>query len=217
MVACVLIPRFSLRVACPERFREAVALAPSPGGRQAVGEVSAAAEAAGVEAGMRLGEALARCPSLGLIPADPARAGERWDELMERLEGIGAEVESERSGEAFFAVEGLRRIHGGEVAGVVAAARSAAPMPVRIGVSRGWSRRWCSARSLVKRRSIHGHRVRMPKAMPGNRMAGQNTSDRVKPNRFRSQGGPRRRAPSRKPMYQSGWAGEVTLNGSNGP
>jgi protein ImuB len=41
------------------------------------------------------------------------------------LESIGAAVESERSGEAFFAVDGLRGIHGGASAGVLAAAREA--------------------------------------------------------------------------------------------
>jgi protein ImuB len=135
MVACVLIPRFSLRVACPGRLEEAVALAPLPGGRQAVGEVSRAAEADGVEAGMAIGEALARCPSLGLVPSDPVGVAERWDRLLERLEGIGAAVESERPGEAFFEVDGLLGIHGGTVEGVLATAREAARAPVRVALA----------------------------------------------------------------------------------
>jgi nucleotidyltransferase/DNA polymerase involved in DNA repair len=135
MIACVLIPGFSLRVACPDLLDEPLALAPQPGDRQAVGEVSGAAEADGVEAGMPLGEALARCPSLRLIPSDPARVAERWDRLLGRLEGIGAAVESERPGEAFFAVDGLLGIHGGAVAGVIAAAREVAQTPVRIAVA----------------------------------------------------------------------------------
>lgn len=84
---------------------------------------------------MLLGEALARCPSLRLIGADPVRVAEHWDELLSRLEGIGAAVESERPGEAFFSVEGLRGIHGGEVAGVLGAAREAARVPVRIAAA----------------------------------------------------------------------------------
>jgi protein ImuB len=84
---------------------------------------------------MALGEALARCPSLSLVPADPARAAESWDGLLERLEGIGAAVESGRPGEAFFAAEGLRAMYGGEIAGVIGAARSAAQMPVRIAIA----------------------------------------------------------------------------------
>jgi protein ImuB len=100
-----------------------------------VGEVSCAAEADGVEAGMPLGEALARCPSLRLVPADPVGVSERWDRLLERLEGIGAAVESERPGEAFFEVDGLLGIHGGAVDGVLAAARRAARGPVRVAVA----------------------------------------------------------------------------------
>lgn len=100
-----------------------------------MGEVSRAAEAAGVHSEMRLGEALARCPSLGLITADPDRVAELWDELLARLEGIGAAVESERPGEAFFAVDGLLGIHGGEASGVIAAAREAAATPVRIAAA----------------------------------------------------------------------------------
>jgi protein ImuB len=45
--------------------------------------------------------------------------------MVRSLEGIGAAVESQRSGEAFFAVDGLRGIHGGGSAGVLAAARQA--------------------------------------------------------------------------------------------
>jgi protein ImuB len=45
--------------------------------------------------------------------------------MVRRLEAIGAAVESERAGEAFFAVDGLRGIHGGNSAGVIAAARAA--------------------------------------------------------------------------------------------
>ncbi|MBA2240618.1 MAG: hypothetical protein H0W09_05160, partial [Solirubrobacterales bacterium] len=71
VVACALVPRFSLLVALGGR-REAmgdpVALAPEAGGPQTVGESSGAAEAFGVRAGMGLSEALARCPALGLVP-----------------------------------------------------------------------------------------------------------------------------------------------------
>ncbi|HKP09183.1 MAG TPA: hypothetical protein VJT76_00545, partial [Gaiella sp.] len=65
MIACLLIPGFELRAALRSRPRLAVvpaALAPEPGREQLVGEVSAAAEAFGIHPGMRLGEALARCP-----------------------------------------------------------------------------------------------------------------------------------------------------------
>jgi protein ImuB len=135
MIACVLIPRFSLRIACPDRLHEPIALTPLPGSRSAVGEISRAAETTGIHAGMALAEALARCPSLRLVPADPALVAERWDALLVGLEEIGAAVESERPGEAFFAVDGLQGFHGGDVAGVLAATRGAMQMPVRIAAA----------------------------------------------------------------------------------
>src|SRR6201746_72322 len=55
--------------------------------------------------------------------ADPVEAAERTEALVRRLEAIGAAVESERVGEAFFAVDGLRGIHGGDSAGVLATGR----------------------------------------------------------------------------------------------
>ena len=71
-------------------------------------------------------------------PADPDRRAipeDLWEGVVRSLEGIGAAVESEQPGEAFFAGDGLRGIHGGEIAGVAAAARAAAGMPVRIAVA----------------------------------------------------------------------------------
>src|SRR3954452_4582645 len=72
-------------------------------------------------------------PELAL--ADPVGAGELTEELLRRLERIGAAVESERPGEAFFTLDGLRGLYGGERAGVLAVARQVAEMEVRIGVA----------------------------------------------------------------------------------
>ena len=47
--------------------------------------------------------------------ADPVAAAERTEAMVRALEAIGAAVESEGSGEAFFAVDGLRGIHGERV------------------------------------------------------------------------------------------------------
>src|SRR4051812_18527032 len=110
-VACALIPRFRLVAAVAEReiLKRPAALAPEPGAAQLIGEVTAAAERFGLRAGMRMGEALSRCPQLALIPPDPERAESSWEEALRRLEGLGAEVESDRAGEAFFEVGGLER------------------------------------------------------------------------------------------------------------
>src|SRR5919197_1967609 len=128
MVVCVLISRFELSTAVGARkelLRAPVALAPEADREQVVGEVSGAAEALGVHAGMRLSEALARSPDLRLVAADPERAATTWGAVCGALEGIGAAVESRRTGEAYFEVDGLRRLYGGSVEGVIARARQA--------------------------------------------------------------------------------------------
>jgi protein ImuB len=138
MVVCVLLPRFELTVAAGGRAALAAgpaALAPEPGREPVVGEASAAAEAHGVRAGMRLGEAMARCPELMLVAPDPAGVADAWDRLLVALEGIGAGVEDGAPGIAWFDAEGLQRLHGGSAEGVVAAARRALGVPARIGVA----------------------------------------------------------------------------------
>ncbi len=138
MVICVLSPRFELVAALGDTralLLEPVALAPEAGAEQAIGEVSAAAEAFGVVRGVRLGEALARCPELRLVPPDPLRVRELWNMVLDRLEGIGAAVESDRAGTAFFAAEGIEGIHGDGLDGVLAAARRAAGAGIRMGAA----------------------------------------------------------------------------------
>ncbi len=138
VIACALIPRFTL-LAVVEGRRELLlrpmALAPEPGGPQAVGEASGPAEAFGVHAGMRLGEALARCPELALVPPDPERAETAWEDALRRLEEIGAAVEPGRPGEAFFEAGGLRGLYG-TVERALRRARDAIGPPVRLGAGR---------------------------------------------------------------------------------
>lgn len=137
MIACVLLPRFALATAVGDRselLQAPAALAPEPGGAQKVGEVSPPAEAHGVHPGLRLGEALARCPELTLVPPDPAGVADRWERLLVRLESMGAAVEPERPGLACFDARGLLRLHGG-IEGVVAAARRALRVPARFGIA----------------------------------------------------------------------------------
>jgi protein ImuB len=133
VVCCALIPRLALVAALGERremIGRQVALAPEPDGPQVIGEVSGAAEAFGVRAGMRLAEALSRCPALILIPPDPARAEAGWEHTLRRLEAIGAAVEPGRAGEAFFAIEPLIPLYGG-THGVLARVRQAVGPPAR--------------------------------------------------------------------------------------
>jgi protein ImuB len=147
MIVCVLLPRFELTIAAGDRtelLQKPVALAPEPGGVQQVGVVSLAAEAFGVHPGMRLGEALARCPRLMLVPPDPAGVADFWERMLVRLESVGAAVEPERPGLVCFDASGLLRLHGGraptasaseQLVGVLAAVRKALRVPARFGVA----------------------------------------------------------------------------------
>ena len=157
MVACVHLPRFELVAAAEgsslaRRALAGGALAVAPpvsaegaaaAGR--LGEVSGAAEAHGVSSGMLLGEALARCPELVLLPGNPVRAQELWESLLEALESVGAAVEPDGDEEpgrrsaparglAFFETAGLSGLHGSRE-GTVAAARRALGRPARIGLA----------------------------------------------------------------------------------
>ena len=149
MIVCVMIPRFPLAAALgeggdrrqagvPDRralLAEAAALAPEAGREQLVGEVSASAEAFGVVPGMRVGEALARCPELRLVPPDPEAVRDRWGRLLDRLEAIGAAPESECAGTAYFDAAGLTGIHGGTLERVLTATRSTLAVPLRLGAA----------------------------------------------------------------------------------
>ncbi|HXB16948.1 MAG TPA: hypothetical protein VNV44_14530 [Solirubrobacteraceae bacterium] len=158
MVACVYLPRFELVAAAEgsSLARQALAggaLAVAPpvnaGGAAAagrLGEVSGAAEAHGVSRGMLLGEALARCPELVLLPGNPVRVEEIWESSLRALESIGAAVEQAEGdlepgrrsmparGLAFFETGGLNGLHGTRE-GTIAAARRALGRPARIGLA----------------------------------------------------------------------------------
>lgn len=171
MVVAVLLSRFELVIAAGGRAalaRGPAALAPEPGREQHVGEVSSSAEAFGVHKGMRLGEALARCPSLALIPPDPVGVADAWEKVIARLESVGAAVESDAPGLAFFDASSLARLHGGVsdsasaearlarigpppwLTGVINAVRAALRLPARIGAGPS---RFCALAGAVKARS----------------------------------------------------------------
>ena len=149
VVVCVLIPRFALLAALGDRralLSEPVALAPEAGREQTVGEVSAPAEAFGIVAGMRVGEALSRCPELRLEPPDPEGVRGLWHEVLDRIESIGAAPESQHAGAAFFAAGGLEGLHGGDLAGVLDATRRALGPGSRLGAAESRFAAHCAAR-----------------------------------------------------------------------
>jgi protein ImuB len=157
-VGSVLIPRFSLLAAVGgrrEMLSGPIALAPEAGREQVVGEVSGAAEAFGIRPGMLVAEALGRCPELVLHPPDPGRTASGWEQVLRRLEAIGAAVESGRPGEAFFAVDGLRGLWGPGRRDVLARAGRAVAMPARIAAAPSrFCARAAAATARGRRRAI---------------------------------------------------------------
>ena len=139
MIACVVIPGFELRAALRARPRlalEPAALAPEPGSEPLLGPVTAAAEAAGVEPGMRLGEALGMCPSLQLVDPDPASAEEAWEQIVRRLEDAGFAVDPAAPGCAYFETRGVERLYGGLEAALKRALAAVGPgWDARVGAA----------------------------------------------------------------------------------
>src|SRR6266550_3419888 len=110
MIACIVIPGFELRAALVNRPSLALApaaLAPLPGTEPRLGPVTAAAEAAGVRPEMRLGEALAMCPSLVLVERDPAGVEHAWEQIVRRLEDDGFAIEPIEPGCLYFETRGV--------------------------------------------------------------------------------------------------------------
>src|SRR4051794_40095915 len=138
MIVCVLYPRFELLAALGDRralLSEPAAVAPEAGREQMVGEVSAPAEAYGIVRGMRLGEAMSRCPGLRLVAPDPEGVRSLWGAGLGRLEGVGAGGESGHAGGGVFRAEGLHGLRGGALAGVLAAARRELGRGARLGAA----------------------------------------------------------------------------------
>ncbi|HXR28161.1 MAG TPA: hypothetical protein VN772_01190, partial [Solirubrobacteraceae bacterium] len=174
-MACALIPRFELVVAAgglEALAGRAVAIAPDGGrGAGALGEVSGAAQAFGVRSGMALGEALARCPELELVAADPIAVAAAWEATLRTLEGVGAGVEPQRPGLVCFTLDGLRRLHGGSDELVLAAARRALDRPARLAAA---PTRFCALaaalatrprRTLIVRESARAYLKGLPVAL----------------------------------------------------
>jgi protein ImuB len=130
MIACLIIPGFALRAALRSRPRlqhTPAALAPEPGRDAVIGPVTTAAVAAGVQAGMRMGEALATCPELVLVEQDPAAVEQEWEGVLRRLEDSGFAVESTEPGIVTFETRGVERLYGGVEAALARALASVGP------------------------------------------------------------------------------------------
>jgi protein ImuB len=134
---CALVPRFALRVAMGgAQGDQPAALAPEAGGRPLIGEVNAAAATFGVRPGMRAGEAIARCPRISLVAADPGAVADAAEAMLVGLEGIGAAVEPLAPGRALLRADGLVRMHGG-IGRLLHAAEACLPAGGRVGCGPG--------------------------------------------------------------------------------
>src|SRR5947209_16009368 len=114
VIACVSIPGLELKAALrrtPTLALRPAALAPEPQGEPLIGPVTAAAEALGVRPGMRLGEALATCPSLALVEPDAAGAEQAWEGIVRALEDGGFAVDPASYGVAYFVSKGVDRLY----------------------------------------------------------------------------------------------------------
>ena len=140
MLITALIPLFPLRIALIEAraaWDDPVALGPAPGAPQVIGPCTPSAWAHGVRPGLRVGEALARCPGLDLVVPDPDAARAAAERVTLRLEDLGAAVEPGPDGESWvFEGDGLVRMHGG-IDPLLRRARAALPVGAggRIGVA----------------------------------------------------------------------------------
>jgi protein ImuB len=164
VVICVHLPRFELVVACGGHEGLAtrpLALVGAANGTPVVDEVSGAAQGAGVAPGMALAEALARCPQLGLVAADPLAVAHAWERVALGLEAMGAAVELARPGLAYFDAAGLLGLYGG-LQGVIAAVRRALARPARIGAA---PTRFCALAAAMDARQRRAVVVRQREAL----------------------------------------------------
>lgn len=139
MIVTVDIPRFSLHIALRAANRTAdasIALGPQPGDPNVIGPCTECAERHGVRPGLRVAEALARCPELELVIPDPGATDAAAEQIISAIERIGAGVHVVMPGTWQFSASGLERLHGG-IDGVIRQTRAALPvgLDARIGVA----------------------------------------------------------------------------------
>ncbi|MGA0122038.1 MAG: hypothetical protein ACO3KD_03405, partial [Gaiellales bacterium] len=117
MLLALLIPRLPLRAALAAHPGppppEPMAVGPDPLGAPRIDAPSAAAAAMGVRPGMPLGEALALCPALALVPPDPAGARRIGESLLAGAEALGLPVEPLGPDRALLDAAPALRLHGG--------------------------------------------------------------------------------------------------------
>lgn len=159
VIVTVEIPRFALHIALRAAKRTAdtsVALGPQPGDPNVIGLCSEMAEHHGLVPGLRVGEALARCPHLELVVADPGATAVAIEQITTAIERIGAGVQINDTGTWQFDSTGLERLHGG-IDGVIRQTKAAMPvgLDVRLGIAPTVFTSLLAARTAERRKPLH--------------------------------------------------------------
>jgi len=122
-IACALIPKFALAVEQlerPELCGRPVVLGGAPEETRVVVECSPEAEGQGVRRGMSLREARAFCREALFIEAHPALYRDRYEQMLDALEGISPVVEEAEPGCAYVGLDGLTGRPGSAGGGLLA-------------------------------------------------------------------------------------------------
>ena len=150
MIACVLVPHFSLRVALlarPELDGTPCVLAPPAGQRLLVIDCSPEAAERGIRVGMSLRVAAALVPDVVVIERDPARESDVLAGMLASLTSLSPLVEAGVPGRFYVDLRGTGRSLGPpSVAGQRLLAVVASTLRPRVGIAPGKFAAWAAAR-----------------------------------------------------------------------
>ena len=150
VIACVLIPHFSLRVATldqPQLDGLPLVLGPRPGERPLVTDTSPEATERGIRTGMTLREVMAMVPEVVVVDLNPARELDVSEAILASLGELSPLVEPDRPGRCYIDLTGSTRHLGppARAAEQIIATTPAALRP-RVGIAPGKFAAWVAAR-----------------------------------------------------------------------
>lgn len=112
-LACLFIDRLSVKAEIqrnPSLAQQPVVIAQSTGSQRVVLDASEHAE--GIQPGMLLSEALGQCKGAVLVEPDLVHYRSIFENMLDSIEALGADVEEESLGCATVQVSGLELLHG---------------------------------------------------------------------------------------------------------
>ena len=141
-IAFVSIARFSCAVEvqrAPELGRHPLIVGDAEVPKRVM-DCSAAAEAAGVQPGMTIRQALGNCPGAAIVPPDPVLYRLKWEAVLDALGGISPEIEDEELGRAYLNVTGLDAHYRGDealAAQIIESVHAASGLLASVGLAEG--------------------------------------------------------------------------------